>query len=268
VGHSWDTPSDERQQWPQSRNAKAPKEKSAIAFRVRLRGEQQRTRTFKRLTDAKAWAVKVESDLGHGVYVPTTADRRRTLDELIDKFITDHLPTSDYADKDKIEAHLGWWREHAGHVTLDKLTSKTIAGFRAELLKRRTGRLPAVREEGTADAPIKQSTVNRYLAALSKVCKWAWKELGWLPSNPVLGVSKGLSTLASSGSWRTTSVTLFSPHAEQAPIRTFTAQSCSRSPPARVLATFVCSSGMTLTSNAGRCDSCKRRIGSRAMCRS
>jgi len=159
--------------------------------RVRLRGEQQRTRTCKRLTDAKAWAVKVESDLGHGVYVPTTADRRRTLDELIDKFITDHLPTSDYADKDKIEAHLGWWREHAGHVTLDKLTSKTIAGFRAELLKRRTGRLPAVREEGTADAPIKQSTVNRYLAALSKVCKWAWKELGWLPSNPVLGVSKG-----------------------------------------------------------------------------
>ena len=35
------------------------------------------------------------------------------------------------------------------------------------------------------------ATVNRYLAALSAVCKWAWKELGWLPANPVLSVTKG-----------------------------------------------------------------------------
>ena len=58
----------------------------AVSYRakVRLRGESPRTRTFKRMTDAKAWAAKVESDLGHGAYVPTTADRRRTLADLID----------------------------------------------------------------------------------------------------------------------------------------------------------------------------------------
>ena len=44
--------------------------------RVRLKGEKQRTRTFKRKTDAQLWAKKVESDLGHGVYVPVTADAR------------------------------------------------------------------------------------------------------------------------------------------------------------------------------------------------
>ena len=60
--------------------------------RVRIRGEKPRTRTFKRKTDADLWASKVESDLGHGAYVPTTADRRRTLAELIDKFIAEHLP--------------------------------------------------------------------------------------------------------------------------------------------------------------------------------
>jgi len=48
-----------------------------------------------------------------------------------------------------------------------------------------------VRDEDATDAPIKQATVNRYLAALSKVCKWAWKDLGWLTSNPVLAVTKG-----------------------------------------------------------------------------
>jgi hypothetical protein len=43
--------------------------------RVRLQGELPRTKTFKRLTDAKAWAAKVESDMVHGAYVPTTAAR-------------------------------------------------------------------------------------------------------------------------------------------------------------------------------------------------
>ena len=53
--------------------------------RVRLLGELPRTKTFKRLTDAKAWAAKVETDLGHGAYVPTARERRRTLHDLIAK---------------------------------------------------------------------------------------------------------------------------------------------------------------------------------------
>jgi integrase len=150
--------------------------------KVRIHGENPRTRTFKRKTDADLWSKKVESDLGHGTYVPTTADRRRTLAELIDKFIKEYLPLRrNNADVRNITAQLKLWRDNAGHVTLDKLTPQAIAGFKSELLARRT-------RNGT---PITQSTANRYLAALSAVCKWAWKELGWLPANPVLSVSKG-----------------------------------------------------------------------------
>jgi hypothetical protein len=149
---------------------------------VRIRGEKPRTRTFKRKTDADLWSKKVESDLGHGTYVPTTADRRRTLAELIDKFIKEYLPIRrNNADERNITAQLKWWRDNAGHVTLDKLTPQAIAGLKSELLARETGN----------GALIAQSTANRYLAALSAVCKWAWKELGWLPANPVLSVSKG-----------------------------------------------------------------------------
>jgi len=61
--------------------------------RVRLRGEQPRTRTFERKTDAKLWAKKIEFDLGHGYYVPHhNTDRRRTLSELIDKYVAEQLP--------------------------------------------------------------------------------------------------------------------------------------------------------------------------------
>jgi integrase len=161
--------------------------------KVRIKGELPRTRTFKRKTDAVRWAAKVESDLGHGTYVPTTADRRRTVSELADKFIAEQLPVrSGDTDQRNLKARLEWWKDHAGHLTLDKLTPQAIAGFRSELLARRTGSLRGAGDDAEGErARITQATANRYLAALSAVCKWAWKELRWLLSNPVLSVTKG-----------------------------------------------------------------------------
>lgn len=148
--------------------------------RIRLQGEEPRTRTFKRLTDAKLWAAKAESDLGHGAYVPKTADRRRTLRELITKYQDEYLPTRALRDADKQRAQLEWWADNFGHVTLDKLQPETVAEARRRLQAR-------TKRDGS---PVSGATVNRYLAALSAVCKWAWRELRWLPSNPVLDVTK------------------------------------------------------------------------------
>lgn len=155
----------------------------AVSYRakVRVKGEAPRTRTFKRLTDAKQWAAKVEADLGHGVYVPTTADRRKTLADLIDKYTADYLPVKrNNRDADKQRALLAWWHSEYGYVTLDRLRPDVIAEARAQIAKRKN----------RYGEPVSGATVNRHLAALSAVCKWAWKELGWLPSNPVLAVSK------------------------------------------------------------------------------
>jgi integrase len=148
--------------------------------RVRILGELPRTRTFRRLTDAKAWAAKIETDMGHGAFVPTTADRRRTLRELVEKYRTEYLPTRGIRDASRHAGMLDWWADNFGHVTLDKLRPEMVAEGRRKLAARRL-------RDGT---PITGATVNRYLAALSAVCKWAWKELRWLPSNPVLDVSK------------------------------------------------------------------------------
>jgi integrase len=153
---------------------------TSYRVKVRLRGENPRSRTFKRLTDAKAWAAKVENDLGHGVFVATTADRRRTLADLIDKF-REEVPEK--ANKPNQETYTDWWRENYGYVTLDKLKPEVIAEARRKLALRPKG------DKAGAD-PISGATVNRYLAALSAICKWAWKELRWLPANPVLDVSK------------------------------------------------------------------------------
>ena len=155
--------------------------------KVRVKGAAARTRTFKRLTDAKAWAAATESDLGRGAFVPTTADRRRTLGDLIDKFETDQLPLR-RGNGRQMRAYLAWWRETIGYLTLDRLTPAEIAGARTKLLKRTTRRTS---KRGEPAKPITMATGNRYLVALSVVCKWAVRELHWLPSNPVLSVTKG-----------------------------------------------------------------------------
>lgn len=151
-------------------------------MKVRVRGEKARSRTFDRKTDAKAWAADTESKLRGGSYVPTGADRRRTVAELIDQCIRDHLPTKrNNKSAAKVAAQLAWWKHELGTLTLDRLTPARIAEARTRLRTRKA----------RGGGHITPATVNRYLAALSVATKWGWKELRWLPRNPVLDVGKG-----------------------------------------------------------------------------
>lgn len=150
--------------------------------KVRVLGEKPRSKTFARLTDAKAWAAAVETDLGRGVYVPTTADRRRTLSDLIDVTVRDHLPNKRHArDNSKLETKLGWWKDSIGYVSLDKLSAEVIGECIAGLRKNKA-------PSGSRIAP---ATINRYLAALSVACQYAVRTLRWLPDNPVRRIERG-----------------------------------------------------------------------------
>lgn len=149
--------------------------------KVRIRGERPRSRTFKRKTDADKWATDTESAMQRGVYVPDSNDRRTTLAQLIDRYLTEKLPVKKRnRDKAGQETILAWWKEEYGHATLDKLKPSLFSQARGELLKRKNRN----------GQPISGATANRYLAGISSVCKWAWKELHILPSNPVLSVEK------------------------------------------------------------------------------
>ena len=144
--------------------------------RVRLAGEKPQARTFKRHTDAKAWAATVEADLGRGIHVPTSKERKRTLGDLIERYLED-FPDADA----KQRAYLAWWKAQGGEYSLERLAPELIVAMRKKLARRRVKR---------TGQPISGATMNRYLAALSAVCKYAWKELRWLRENPVLAVTK------------------------------------------------------------------------------
>ena len=156
----------------------------AVSYRVRVRlqGDKPRTRTFRRKSDAEAWAKAAETDMSRGLYVPTTSDRRRTVADLIDCTIRDHLPIKRHnKSAHKVEAYFAWWKDELGEITLERLTPQRISEARTWLLTRKQRR----------GGRILPATANRYLAGLSVATKYGWKELGWLQRNPVLDVTKG-----------------------------------------------------------------------------
>ncbi len=146
---------------------------------VRLRGHPQERETFRTRGQAKKWVQDTESAIRDGRHSKTAEAKRHTLGELIDRFITQWLPKYPKGQA-KQAALLTWWKNRLGHLVLADLTPNMIAEARDSLLvehtKRKQLRSP--------------STVNRYLASLSKAFSVAVKEWGWLDDSPMRKVSK------------------------------------------------------------------------------
>ena len=149
--------------------------KTSYRVKVRLQGFAPESATFERLTDAKAWASKTESDMKAGRHFG--ASKRHTFGELVDE----------YAPQAKDAPRLDYWREAFGPERLDTITPARIAKERDRLLSAETGRKDATTGELKKRTG---ATVNRYLAALSSCLAHGVKELQWLESNPVERITK------------------------------------------------------------------------------
>src|SRR5215470_7117967 len=72
---------------------------------------------------------------------------------------------------------LNWWKKRLGHYVLADITPALIAEYRDKLAYGN-------------ETPRANSTVNRYLAALSHAFTTAVKEWGWLDDSPMRKVRK------------------------------------------------------------------------------
>lgn len=154
----------------------------AISYRamVRMKGFPLETATFPRLTDARNWARDKEADMRNGRYFKTSEAKRHTLEEAIDRYIEDVLPSKAQNSRHSQEAQLKWWKKRLGHLTLADITAPLIAEARDALAKEKT----------RFKKPFSPSTVVRYLAVLSHVFSVAIKEWEWMEFNPCQKVSK------------------------------------------------------------------------------
>ena len=146
-----------------------------IAFRVKIRrkGYPTQTGTFTRLTDARKWVQRTEAAIEEGRHFKTTEAKRHTLSEMVDRYTREIFPRKSASSMTMQTQQLGWWKEQLGTYVLADITPALIAEYR-DLLARSQA----------------NSTVNRYLSALSHAFTVAVKEWGWLEESPMRKVSK------------------------------------------------------------------------------
>src|SRR3546814_739274 len=141
--------------------------KITYRVKVRLKGFPTQQATFERLTDARKWAQNTESAIREGRHFKTTEAKRRTLGEMLDRYIKDILPTKPKNSKNTL-LHLTWWKEELGSFSLADISPAMIAEKRDHLAS-------GITKRNTKRSP---STVVRYMAALSHAFTIAVKEWG------------------------------------------------------------------------------------------
>ncbi len=162
--------------------------------KVRMLGHQPVSGTFKRLTDARIWANKIETEIRDGRYFKSSEAKKHTLNDLVDRYIRDVLHDKKSAENQKQQ--LNWWKEQIGKILLVDVTPALISETRDKLIhepiiytrkeKQRDGSIRIFQHEKKR-AP---ATANRYLAALSHVFTMAVNEWQWVEDNPLRKVRK------------------------------------------------------------------------------
>ena len=150
-----------------------------VSYRVKIRikGYPEISDTFKTRTMAKDWAEKTQSEIKNGMRLITREARKRTVEELIDWYITKVLPNKGNGAIET-KRHLEIWKQLIGKYALISINPKMILDAREKIQNMETN--------GKKKS---SSTVNRYMAALSVVFSYAVKELEWMDDNPISKIS-------------------------------------------------------------------------------
>ena len=146
---------------------------------VRLKGYPSQSATFERLTDARKWASKTETDIREGRYFKYSEAKRHTVGEMIDRYLREVLPGKNPEFQEARTYQLNFWKEQIGSYTLAEATPAVIAEARDNLAN-----TPA-----RGDRKRSPASVNRHLAALSSLFTLAMKEWMWIDDTPMRKIS-------------------------------------------------------------------------------
>ena len=152
---------------------------TTYAIQVRLRGFPAVYETKPTLTKAVSRREEIKRELREGRHRQQTGER--TVGELIERYKKSPAWTDlGKATQLNRSARLKWWTKQLGqHTFLRNVTPEIIAKLRDDIATGNT----------VSRKPGSPATVNRYLATLSAVYKWAAQDLrSWVQYNPVRGI--------------------------------------------------------------------------------
>ncbi len=149
------------------------KRKNGYYAQIRRKGHKSIGRTFNTKLEAERWAFKVESDMGIGTYTDNRETLSTTLDQCLDRYSNEILPSKKGRDREKYR--IKQWKNH-------DLALRPIGTIKqSDVAKWRDWRI----EQG-----ISASTISKDLALLSHLFTIAIKEWGFPLDNPVLKIRK------------------------------------------------------------------------------
>lgn len=139
---------------------------------VKRKGFPLTSKTFEARRDAEVWSRTIESEMDRGLYLPRNDAEETLLQDLIDRYRRDILPSK---RGKSFEPALRMLEQRLGRYSLAAITPKEVARFRDSRLK--AGRAA--------------STVKKEINLLSRIIDLAGKEWGIaLPANPCAMVSR------------------------------------------------------------------------------
>ena len=149
--------------------------KQGIRYRARitLKGHPRISETFKSRREAQRWAERTTEAIRQRQYQPESEPERRTVGELIDRYIEERIPQLSMPRHNRRK--MEWWRDQLGADTkLSQVTPEMIARCRDALAA----------GAGLSGKPMGIGSVKRYLALLSGALTTAVKDYFWMESNP------------------------------------------------------------------------------------
>jgi len=156
-----------------------PDKNGQTSYRVQVRrkGAPSQSASFQTLAEARKWAKIREGAVLEGRRFPSTAAKRHTVSDLVDRYISDVLPGKRPSTAYNQRYQLRWWKAHLGHYALADVTPALLVEYRDKLARNK------VRRQSGA-------TVNRWLAVLSHCFTMAVREWQWCDDNPVRTIRK------------------------------------------------------------------------------
>jgi integrase len=156
-----------------------PSKNGRAGYRVQVRrkGSPPQSASFQTLAEARKWAKICEGAVLEGRHFPSTAAKRHTVSDLIDKYISVVLPGKRASTAYNQNYQLAWWKKQLGHYRLTDVTPALLIDYRDKRVRNTDKRPSGV-------------TVKRWLAVLSHCFTMAVQEWQWCDENPVLKITK------------------------------------------------------------------------------
>src|SRR5215510_10864279 len=113
---------------------------ASYRVQVRRKGAPPQSASFQTLAEARKWAKIREGAVLEGRHFPSTAAKRHTVGDLIDRYISDVLPSKRASTAYNQNYQLAWWKKQLGHYRLADVTPAILLEYRDKLVRNKARR--------------------------------------------------------------------------------------------------------------------------------